>query len=480
MLRLMAIFIAVCVVIIAASLGAVAYLLLGLSIAESAIVALAVLTALTLYNMVSGRVRDRSDVGDQIADLSRGTADLARQVAEFGRKLAAVELEVKSAGHRAKAATDPLSAEIGELGLLIKQLAETVAAHDAALVRMGVVATAAPGVPLMPPPAPVASPEEAPSPGMSGDVTPPPASPVTGGSFKGRPAGEIVAAVQAAVDHNRVDLYLQPIVTLPQRKVRYYEGMTRLRDEDGNLMLPADFLAAAEQAGLMPKVDNLLIFRCVQVVRRLLVKNREVGLFCNISARTLQDSEAFRHFLQFMDANRAIASSLMLEFTQNAFSRFGPIENESLAALAERGFRFSIDQVTELQLEPRRLAERGVRFVKVPASLLLNRALASSGDIHTADLSDLLGRHGITLIADKIETEAMVVDLLDFDVRFGQGFLFSPPRPVRPEALQGLGDRIEAAAGLREASAAPARIEGMRALAAEAPALRTAAEVGRP
>ena len=31
----------------------------------------------------------------------------------------------------------------------------------------------------------------------------------------------------------------------------------------------------------------------------------------------------------------------------------------------------------------------------------------------------------------------MVVDLLDFDVRFGQGFLFSPPRPVRAEALQG-------------------------------------------
>ncbi|MFZ3311426.1 MAG: EAL domain-containing protein, partial [Xanthobacteraceae bacterium] len=37
-----------------------------------------------------------------------------------------------------------------------------------------------------------------------------------------------------------------------------------------------------------------------------------------------------------------------------------------------------------------------------------------------------------------IETEATVVDLLDYDVRFGQGFLFSPPRPVRAEALQGI------------------------------------------
>jgi cyclic-di-GMP phosphodiesterase TipF (flagellum assembly factor) len=47
-----------------------------------------------------------------------------------------------------------------------------------------------------------------------------------------------------------------------------------------------------------------------------------------------------------------------------------------------------------------------------------------------------LARSGIDLIAEKIESENMVVDLLDFDVRFGQGFLFSAPRPVRAEALQ--------------------------------------------
>ena len=76
----------------------------------------------------------------------------------------------------------------------------------------------------------------------------------------------------------------------------------------------------------------------------------------------------------------------------------------------------------------------------MPAGLLLSRA-AAAGDIHPADFSDLLGRFGIDLIAEKIETETTVVDLLDYDVRFGQGFLFSPPRPVRAEVLQGLAER---------------------------------------
>jgi cyclic-di-GMP phosphodiesterase TipF (flagellum assembly factor) len=130
----------------------------------------------------------------------------------------------------------------------------------------------------------------------------------------------------------------------------------------------------------------------------------------------------------------------MFEFTQAAIRTMGPMEHEALAALAERGYRFSIDNVTDLRVEPRELADRGFRFIKVPATLLLNRVGAASTDIHPADLSDLLGRFGIDLIAEKIEAENTVVDLLDYDVRFGQGFLFSPPRPVRAEALQGMAD----------------------------------------
>jgi len=150
----------------------------------------------------------------------------------------------------------------------------------------------------------------------------------------------------------------------------------------------------------------------------------------------------------------------------------GPIEHESLAALAERGFRFSLDNVTDLRIEPRELADRGFRFIKVQASLLLNRAGTAASDIHPADLSDLVGRFGIDLIAEKIESEGSVVDLLDYDVRYGQGFLFSPPRPVRAEALQGIADRSdvvardnEGAAPDRSGSIASARIR--EALASE-------------
>src|SRR5262249_25323236 len=232
-------------------------------------------------------------------------------------------------------------------------------------------------------------------------------------------------------------LYLQPIVTLPQRKVRYYEAVSRLRTDKGEVVPAASFVGPAESGGLMPKIDDLVVFRCVQVIRRLHMKNREIGLFCNLSGGTLTNGSTFPQLLDFLDANRAIAPALVLELTQSALRHVAPLENESLSALAERGFRFSLDNVTDLRIEPRELATRGFRFVKVPAAMLLNRAGAAS-DIHPADLSDLLGRFGIDLIAEKIESEGSVVDLLDYDVRFGQGFLSAPPRPGRAEALEGL------------------------------------------
>lgn len=130
MICISTIFIAICMVLVVASLGFVLYSVAGISGSESAIVALTALTFLILYNAVSMRLRDRGDVGNQIADLSRGTADLARQVAEFGRRLAAIEGRVASANSTGSDRMQAMAGEINELGGLVKQLAASVAHHD--------------------------------------------------------------------------------------------------------------------------------------------------------------------------------------------------------------------------------------------------------------------------------------------------------------------------------------------------------------
>src|ERR1700704_2206971 len=444
MIRISTIFIAICMVLVAASLGLILYSVAGISGMESAIVALTALTFLILYNAVSMRLRDRTDVGGQIPVLSAGTAGRARQVAEFGRRLAAVEGRVASANSAGAERIQAVVGEINELGVLVKQLAVSVASHDDMLSS---------GVPAATAPAPVSDPDSdqqnelppedsekaaamaapAPVPSASAAVA------VTSEAAPSRSQAQILTAVRAAVEENRIDIYLQPMVTLPQRKVRFYEAVTRLRDDKDQVLAADDFIAIAEAAGLIGRIDHMVMLRCVQVLRRLMVRNKDVGVFCNVAATTLGNPTTFAQCLDFLEANRALAPSFVLEFKQATFRNLGPIETEHLAALAQRGYRFSVDHVTDLRIEPRELADRGVRFIKVPASLLLDQRQTSASDIHPSDLSDLLGRFGIDLIAERIEGERSVVDLLDYDVRFGQGFLFAPPRPLRPEGASATG-----------------------------------------
>jgi cyclic-di-GMP phosphodiesterase TipF (flagellum assembly factor) len=457
MIRISTIFIAICMVLVAASLGLVVYSVAGMSGSESAIVALTALTFLILYNAVSMRLRDRTDVGGQISDLSRGTADLARQVAEFGRRLAAVEGRLATAN---SSGADRIQAagEISELGVLVKQLAASVASHD------DILSSAAPHAAA---PAPVATAENQrqSAPPLSGGTTggtAPAAAPavIASQSSPSRSQAQVLAAVKSAIEENRLDLYLQPMVSLPQRKVRFYEAVTRLRDDKDQIITADDFIGTAEAAGLIGRIDHMVMLRCIQVLRRLMVRNKEVGVFCNVAAATLGNPTTFAQCLDFLEANRALAPSFVLEFKQATFLNLGPTETEHLAALAQRGFRFSIDHVTDLRIEPRELADRGVRFIKVPAALLLDPKQSPASDIHPSDLADLLGRFGIDLIAERIEGERAVVDLLDFDVRFGQGFLFAPPRPLRPEGASATGGASSNKAQESNGSAHAASIDG--------------------
>jgi cyclic-di-GMP phosphodiesterase TipF (flagellum assembly factor) len=256
-------------------------------------------------------------------------------------------------------------------------------------------------------------------------------------------ATALLNTVRAALDAGRVDLYLQAVVSLPQRRTQFYESFSRLRDETGRVLMPAEFLSVAEPGGLVAAIDNLLLFRCVQIVRRLAGQDRKVGIFCNISLASLGDEDFFPPFMEFLGANRDLAGSLIFELGQSAFNARGATEARNMAKLADLGFRFSIDKVSDLGFDFQDLARADVGFVKIAAPLLIEQlqdedgrlTLASIPEIEAADLAVIARRHGVELVAEKVESERQVVDILDLDIGLGQGHLFGEPRPIRDAVL---------------------------------------------
>jgi cyclic-di-GMP phosphodiesterase TipF (flagellum assembly factor) len=247
----------------------------------------------------------------------------------------------------------------------------------------------------------------------------------------GVPNDIMLDMVRRSLEENRIDIYLQPIVSLPQRKVRFYEALTRLRAGDGTIIMPSQYMKVAEPAGLMSVVDNVLLFRCIQILRNLSNKAQDIGVFCNLSRETLQDQIFFAHFIEFMQQHKELAGSLIFEISQETLEQGTPAEIANLSQLADLGFTFSMDKVTSLDIDFASARARQVRYFKVPASLLLADAATSGARVHPADLKELLARFGLNLIAERVENERDVIRLLDHDVDFGQGYLFGEPQQIR-------------------------------------------------
>ncbi len=258
-----------------------------------------------------------------------------------------------------------------------------------------------------------------------------------------RQTAALLETVREALAENRVDLYLQPVVSLPQRRTVFYESFSRLRDDSGRVMMPAEYLSVAEPEGLVTAIDNLLLFRCVQIVRRLAKQDRKVGIFCNVSPASLGDEVFFPQFLEFLADNRDLHGALIFEIGQAAFEARGAVEARNMAKLADLGFHFSIDKVQTLDLDFQDLQRSDVKFLKVSADLLLEQLLDIDGqptlralkDIHASDFTELTRRYGLEVVVEKVESERQVVDILDLEVGYGQGHLFGEPRAIKEQVL---------------------------------------------
>jgi cyclic-di-GMP phosphodiesterase TipF (flagellum assembly factor) len=182
-----------------------------------------------------------------------------------------------------------------------------------------------------------------------------------------------------------------------------------------------------EESGLIGTLDNLLLFRCIQTIRRLGPRRPGIKFFCNISPASLEDDEFFPQFIDFMLNNAELTDRLVFEFAESDILRQSPDIRRRLNILGQRGFAFSMDQVSDVRFNFPDLADRFIRFVKLDADMLMTQSI----DLQPEDLKEALQRYGIELIVEKIENEKTVLDVLDLGVTYGQGYLFGEPRLSR-------------------------------------------------
>nr|WP_321462744.1 EAL domain-containing protein [uncultured Cohaesibacter sp.] len=510
MQRLGAVFIAICMVAISLSVGAMLHLKFGLSITEASPFSFGILLTLLLVHYQISRVRDRLMLDEQMDDLTRLKLALTKEVQDV-RDMAR-ELD-STVTNRLEKEMEPILAELDVIGTLVKQLAESCADLDdrvqkgdrqvaevhaklvaatgsvkeleehlranarslaakserAASERLAserLASTPAPTSaaernmlhpePMTPEPMkdegrgyaterqnsysdePQAarqslesqsperqSPERQSLERLQGGLT---------GRHEKQVSPEDEIAVRRALALGHIELFMQPIVSLPMRKPQFYEALTRLKKDDGDVITPDIFLPVCRKNAFLPMLDRLAINEAFRLLRRLADRGHPVDLFCNLSLESLADSDFFALMRDLFDQNRDLAPHVILEFAQADMRSFGLMEEETIKLLSSMGFRFSVDRVTNLAAGFDDFARQGVKFAKIAAPILTHREAGRGLDIHPADFSRLLSRKGMDLIVTHVESETDLVNLIDYNIHLAQGNHFAPAKALKGTA----------------------------------------------
>lgn len=237
---------------------------------------------------------------------------------------------------------------------------------------------------------------------------------------------DVLQFIKKAVLSNTIAICEQPIVTLPERQPRYHEIFSRIRV--GNGYIPAQkFITVAKNNNMIGALDNLLLLRCLQILKMRSKTDQTSEFFINISAKTLGNKQYIKNLVDFLAANPKLSSRLIFEMTQQESLTLSANTRNVIDGLALLGCRFSMDQITIFGIDNNRLLDQHISFVKLDAGALEKEMSSIAGRKRIRKIKTTLDSQGINVIIEKVENEKQLFGLLDLHADLGQGYLFGKP-----------------------------------------------------
>jgi len=255
-----------------------------------------------------------------------------------------------------------------------------------------------------------------------------------------------VSRITQACDEDRLELLCQPIVPIRANveKLRHFELLLRMRDENGNLVQPSEFIPAAERFNLMPTVDRWVVRQaCSRLAHRRGDTTRQpYVLAINISATTLNDEQ----FLDFVVGEIARADlapgALCFEFTEAAAMNSLAAATHFISELRSRGCRFSLDDFGSGLSSFIFLKNLPVDFLKLDGQFMHNVTHDHIDRSMVEAIAQIGESMNIGTVAERVDSADVLARLADIGIQYAQGHYISAPQPV--EILDSLV-RVDAA-----------------------------------
>jgi len=240
----------------------------------------------------------------------------------------------------------------------------------------------------------------------------------------------LLTELRHAVEHHELRLYLQPKVPLHGQPGRAAEALVRWQHPQRGLVPPMQFIPFAEQTGFVRQL-TLWMF---EEVARLLADPRTQGLALrvsvNLSTRDLLDPELSTRLADILVRHGVLASAFCLEITESAIMDDPQRAEAMLNRLSEQGFKLSIDDFGTGYSSLAYLKRLPVHELKIDKSFVMGMETGEDDAMIVRSTIDLAHNLGLTVVAEGVETAAILERLRTLACDEAQGYHIARPLPV--------------------------------------------------
>lgn len=246
------------------------------------------------------------------------------------------------------------------------------------------------------------------------------------GLLRQRRVNRMEAEIRTALEQQKFELHLQPIVSLSKSDpvVVKYEVLVRMRDANNNLVLPNEFIDSAEAYGLITAVDRWVTRSAIRLVKDMTC---DCSLSINLSGNSFAEPDLAREIGRDLQRYGVDGSRLCFEITETAAIRRRDSAVSLIGALHDLGCRVSLDDFGSGLSSLRYLKDFDIDEIKIDGSFITNLNNSRHDQVVVNAIVDIARNFELTVVAEKIEDAATYELLRRIGVGYGQGYFFGAP-----------------------------------------------------
>lgn len=239
---------------------------------------------------------------------------------------------------------------------------------------------------------------------------------------------EICSMIVDAIEHDRIEVYYQPIFSTESNQFVSAEALVRIKKDDGTVVLPGTFIEIAEEYGLIKQLGEIVFEKTCRFIKEEHIEKYGVKYMeINLSVVQCENWNLADRYIDIMNKYEVESSFVNLEITETASIQTQKIMLANMKKLIEYGVTFSLDDFGNGQSNLNYIADMPFHIIKLDMAMIKKYFKNEKARLIVDTAIKMVHDMGLKIAAEGVETDAQLKKMMDICVDYIQGYYFSKP-----------------------------------------------------